>query len=107
MDEVSESRRQVAYIVSEELIKVSSLLPSNRGRSKLVHQLVVACGLLRSRKNASGAIPVRPTVANREDLATFHDGDYLDYVLDPAPRRQPGGQAKEFGIEDAFISTYP
>lgn len=31
----------------------------------------------------------------------------IDYVLDPAPRRQPGGQAKEFGIEDAFISTYP
>lgn len=24
----------------------------------------------------------------------------IDYVLDPAPRRQPGGQAKEFGIED-------
>ncbi|PVG00820.1 Arginase/deacetylase [Serendipita vermifera] len=99
------SPRIVAYIVSEELAKVSSLLPSNRGRSLLVHQLVVACGLLRPTLTDDDGNPlpeilvVKPTPATREELATFHDEEYLDYVLNPDHALETDDR-KVFGIED-------
>ena len=43
----------------------------------LLHQLVAACGLLRSRTTAAGAVAVRPTVASREALAMFHEEEYI------------------------------
>ncbi|KAF9515690.1 hypothetical protein BS47DRAFT_1371945 [Hydnum rufescens UP504] len=38
------SERRVVYVVSEALAKISGLLPSNRGRSTLVHSLASALG---------------------------------------------------------------
>ncbi|KAG8993004.1 hypothetical protein FRB94_011149 [Tulasnella sp. JGI-2019a] len=102
--------RNVLYVVSEELAKVSSLLPSNRGRSALVHSLVSAFGLLQT--GGSGwkypLSVVRPTPATKAELLAYHDKEYLDMVLKyQADRSEGGGMARsssaplnEFGLED-------
>ena len=77
------------YILSEQLVKISSLLPSNLGRSMLVHHLVVASGLLRSESdtpvtNGVELAVVKPFSATREQLQTFHDDDYLGEHANPS-----------------------
>uniref|UniRef100_V5EEP1 Histone deacetylase domain-containing protein n=1 Tax=Kalmanozyma brasiliensis (strain GHG001) TaxID=1365824 RepID=V5EEP1_KALBG len=46
MAEVDAKSRRVAYIVSDDLVKYADLLPSNKGRSSLVHSLAYHLDLL-------------------------------------------------------------
>ena len=73
------SAPRVAYILSQELAQTSSLLPSNRNRSALVHTLANAYGLLKpeSRK----CVVIRPRRAERKDLERYHEKGYLGMIL--------------------------
>ncbi|KAJ1302205.1 hypothetical protein OPQ81_001030 [Rhizoctonia solani] len=88
---------RVAYICSSDLARISSLLPSNRNRSALVHTLVNAYGLLKH----PNCTLVKPGKASRRDLERYHESGYLDYVLQPHKDEETGkGDLKEFGLED-------
>ncbi|KAF8755419.1 Arginase deacetylase [Rhizoctonia solani] len=91
------SEPRVAYVCSPDLIRVSSLLPSNRNRSALVHTLVSAYGLLKR----ANCILVKPGKASRRDLERYHEAGYLDYALQPHRDDETGkGNVTEFGLED-------
>lgn len=80
---------RVCYISSKKLTDLSDRLPSNRGRSSLVHELVEHLDLidfgsdgLSQSSEASGAemnraTLVEPSPASRNDLLKFHDAEYL------------------------------
>ncbi|THU92818.1 Arginase/deacetylase [Dendrothele bispora CBS 962.96] len=80
----------VAYVVSQDLVKHCSRLPSNVGRSILVHSLVDSLGLF---SNSSSSAPdsaarrriqiINPKRASYKDLAAYHSRDYLEFVLSP------------------------
>ncbi|THH13393.1 hypothetical protein EW146_g6818 [Bondarzewia mesenterica] len=89
----TEARAQgyrVIYVASERLAKISSLLPSNRNRSSLVHSLVASLGLLRpiAEKNTDLEYPptqvqvLRPSLATSKELSAYHDKEYVDFLLD-------------------------
>lgn len=64
--------------------QVSSLLPSNRGRSALVHSLVSYLGLLR-RDNSDYRLPLRvisPVPATAADLLSYHEKEYIGLLFD-------------------------
>ncbi|RDB18669.1 Histone deacetylase 8 [Hypsizygus marmoreus] len=87
----------VAYIASNELARISSLLPSNKHRSSAVHSLIASLGLLRE----PGMRVVRPEKASYKDMAVYHAREYLDSVLDPTTGvGDDGGNRAEFGLED-------
>ncbi|KAJ3517504.1 hypothetical protein NLJ89_g442 [Agrocybe chaxingu] len=97
----------VVYIGSQELAKISSLLPSNPKRSTIVHSLVNALGLMGPRYSNSRRLQVvTPRRATHKDLAVYHTRDYLAVVLDPSNATAPDGGEKEnsvnseFGLED-------
>ncbi|KAG8725729.1 hypothetical protein FRC11_001598, partial [Ceratobasidium sp. 423] len=91
------SEFKVAYICSPDLARISSLLPSNRNRSALVHTLVNAYGLLK-RPNCT---LVKPGKASRRDLERYHEAGYLDYVLEPRRNDESSkSDVTEFGLED-------
>ncbi|KAI0317555.1 histone deacetylase complex protein [Amylostereum chailletii] len=95
-------RKRIAYVASESLAKISSLLPSNRGRSLLVHSLVTSLGLHQS--NASSANHnsiniLRPPLATAKDVLAYYDRDYVDYVLGKDIGHDEE-RAAEFGLED-------
>ncbi|KAI9058032.1 histone deacetylase 8 [Trametes sanguinea] len=100
------SSKQVCYVVSNELAKVSSLLPPNRNRSLFVHTLVKAFGLLSPQTNASGGIecalkPLRPVPASLKELSAYHDKDYLEYILSRgASTSDSGSNNAEYGLEE-------
>ncbi|KAH8100349.1 histone deacetylase 8 [Cristinia sonorae] len=107
LDESSEGSPRtkcVAYVVSNELAKTSSLLPSNINRSLLVHSLVKAFGLFSPKPGSRTQLrPLRPIPATMSDLAVYHTRDYLDFVLDGknAVKAAPGTPSRaEFGLED-------
>ncbi|KAF9459125.1 histone deacetylase complex protein [Collybia nuda] len=90
----------VAYIASQELAKVSSLLPSNKRRSMMVHSLVSSMGLMSTEFSSTKRIQIiNPTRATYKELALYHDRDYLDFVLDPVNSSNLGGDGG-FGLED-------
>jgi hypothetical protein len=88
--------------------KASSLLPSNKNRSLLVHSLVKAYGLLSPQSSPRARMRVvPPTPADDGALAMYHSRAYLDFILDP--RNSSGGDESardrdpryaEFGIEE-------
>ena len=80
---------------------MSSLLPSNRNRSLLVHSLVKAFKLLTTGHayTSSSLKIINPKPAEYKDLAAFHTRDYLDFVLDPNSLSDDG-QRSEFGLEE-------
>ncbi|KAF9237538.1 hypothetical protein BU15DRAFT_48618 [Melanogaster broomeanus] len=92
----------VAYIVSEELAKVSSLLPSNKNRSLLVHSLVSALGILSltSGDDRKCFKVLRPRRATQRELLAYHTRDYLEYALSPSSDYEDQAQATKFGLED-------
>ncbi|CAE6469219.1 unnamed protein product [Rhizoctonia solani] len=91
------SEPKVAYICSLDLVRISSLLPSNRDRSTLVHTLVNAYGLLK-RTNCT---LVKPGRASRKDLERYHEAGYLDYVLQPHGDDEASKEdVAQFGLED-------
>lgn len=47
----------------------------------LVHQLVVACGLLRPQPDAAQVQVVRPAPATKEALLAFHNEDYIGMLM--------------------------
>lgn len=126
----STEKKDVAYIVSAELIKVlesmycicmpftfskvASLLPSNKKRSLVVHGLVKSLGLLEPNFSVTRkAQTYTPRRATRQDLATYHTPSYLDFVLNPlnSSARDGGGSDVqiypelealkiEYGLED-------
>lgn len=100
--EPTPSSSRVGYVVSEELAKVSSLLPSNRNRSLLVHSLVTALGLFKAvDPGGRKCIQVlRPRKATARELLAYHTRDYLEYALSPSSDYQDQAQAMEFGLED-------
>lgn len=99
-----------AYVVSEQLAKVNheyhcvdilaeyslevcSRLPSNRKRSIVVHSLVQSLNLLR----APSVRVITPTPAVKEELCTFHDTEYINYLLGG----ETGAELSEvFGLVD-------
>ncbi|TFK66344.1 histone deacetylase complex protein [Pluteus cervinus] len=90
--------KHIAYIVSQDLVKASSRLPSNRHRSMMVHSLVSSLGLLSAPHRAQ---VINPTCATYKDLATYHSRDYLDYVLNPQNSQDSDAPTSSiFGIED-------
>ncbi|CAL1703160.1 unnamed protein product [Somion occarium] len=98
----------VAYVLSNELVKVSSQLPSNKNRSLLVHSLVKELGLLSPRSSNSQCSRLqllRPNLASANDLSSYHARDYLDYVLNCNHFSNDGTpfdaeKAAEYGIEE-------
>ncbi|KAK7676230.1 hypothetical protein QCA50_020810 [Cerrena zonata] len=97
----------VVYVVSNDFVKVSSQLPSNKNRSVLVHTLIKELGLLASSEGDlhTRLQPLRPTPASVTDLALYHDRDYLEYVLNPKHFNAEwspidSAKAAEFGIEE-------
>lgn len=65
----------VSYIWSEELQRISDQLPSNLGRSSLVHDLHRALGLL----DDENVRVVEPDLelGSRERLVRYHDTSYI------------------------------
>ncbi|KAH9918958.1 histone deacetylase complex protein [Fomitopsis serialis] len=103
MDKESEHVRRVCYIVSNELVKASSLLPSNSNRSLLVHALVKAYGLLDPAKcpKDTRLQVLRPVPADDKELGAYHTQDYLQFVLNPANGSAPDDpNVAEFGLEE-------
>ncbi|KAL0575049.1 hypothetical protein V5O48_006922 [Marasmius crinis-equi] len=89
----------VAYIVSSDLVKYSSLLPSNPRRSFHVHTLVKDLGLLSSTYSVTRRIQVvRPRVASYKDLEIYHSKQYLDYLLGDSDDEE--ALPEDFGLED-------
>lgn len=117
----------VAYIVSNDLVKVcrthtplpcilyvcsilsqiSSLLPSNKSRSILVHSLVKSYGLLASPDDAPCRVRVIPPVlASMDALAMYHSREYLEFILDPrnCSADAMAADLERFGIEEVSMS---
>ncbi|KAJ7201647.1 hypothetical protein GGX14DRAFT_571296 [Mycena pura] len=97
-----DTRSVVAYVASLDLMKISSLLPSNKNRSALVHTLARALGLFSREFSSKRTIAlIQPQSAGFTDLNTYHTKEYLDFVLDPS-NVDTGDEASktEFGLED-------
>ena len=87
---------------------MSSLLPSNRNRSLLVHSLVSAFGiqslaLLNGQKCVKF---LRPRRATSKELLAYHTRNYLDYALNPSNDHEDLSQGAEFGLEDVRALLY-
>ncbi|KAI0777517.1 histone deacetylase 8 [Trametes elegans] len=100
--------RKVCYVVSNELMKVSSQLPSNRNRSLLVHTLVKEFGIFSDRQPGKTELQLlRPIPAELRELSAYHDRDYLEHVL--GSNTQKTGQITtnaDYGIEED-CPTFP
>ncbi|KAF8508253.1 histone deacetylase 8 [Hysterangium stoloniferum] len=95
---------RVTYIVSEDLVKASSQLPSNKRRSALVHSLVQSFGLL-SRQTFGHLRILRPTPATRKQLLAYHEQEYIDDILSSAStskdaRSEAHDRPDLLGLED-------
>ncbi|KAF8582573.1 histone deacetylase complex protein [Ramaria rubella] len=91
--------RRVTYIVSEDLVKASSQLPSNKQRSAMVHSLVRAFGLLSKDPHPNQLRVLRPTCATKAHLLAYHEQDYVDYVLRFSPSNLDNS-SEGLGLED-------
>ncbi|KAI6104185.1 hypothetical protein F5141DRAFT_1127734 [Pisolithus sp. B1] len=94
---------RAVYVVSEELVKASSLLPSNKNRSFLVHSLATALCQFKATNPESGQKylrVLRPRRATARELLVYHTRDYLEYALNPSRDYQDQSQIAEFGLED-------
>lgn len=69
---------KVGYAFSDELVLAADRLPSNVGRSSLVHGLVAAYGLL----EAPNIVVLPVTAASRSELLAYHGKDYVDRILE-------------------------
>ena len=84
---------RVAYISSPALRDAADRLPSNIGRSSLVHYLIDSLDLLEVsqalddeegemqlrpvRESSARAVVIEPEQATRKELLTFHDGQFV------------------------------
>ncbi|KAJ7885093.1 hypothetical protein B0H14DRAFT_2699662, partial [Mycena olivaceomarginata] len=101
-DTESDMRPMVAYVASLELMKISSLLPSNQNRSTIVHSLARALGLFSREFSPVRTIAlVPPQSAGFTELNKYHTKDYLDFILDPENVVNGTDETKtEFGLKD-------
>ncbi|KAF7979298.1 hypothetical protein HWV62_43012 [Athelia sp. TMB] len=85
---------------------ISSLLPSNKHRSFLVHTLIGAFKLT-SRTSGKRLQVVLPRPAGVKELGIYHTRDYIEYVLDAGAAGEDEGESdqdsKEFGLEDVWL----
>ncbi|KAJ7138492.1 histone deacetylase complex protein [Mycena crocata] len=98
----SDVRPVVAYIASLDLMKFSSLLPSNKNRSALVHTLARSLGLFSRDFSPARVIAlVPPQSAGFEELNSYHTKEYLDFILDPKNVASGDEVTKiDLGLED-------
>ena len=69
----------VAYIHSPRLQQLSDSFTRCQQRASRVHELIVAYGLLDSEKTNTRV--VAPRAAQSERLKSFHDADFVDFLL--------------------------
>ncbi|CCG81903.1 Histone deacetylase phd1 [Taphrina deformans PYCC 5710] len=67
----------LGYCYSQALELASDQLPSNIGRSSMVHHLIAAYGLL-SHKNI---VVLKTLPANKAELTAYHDAAFVDILL--------------------------
>ena len=85
-------------------LKLSSLLPSNRNRSLLVHTLVKQFGLLASNYSSSSKLQVvHPTPADLRDLTAYHDREFIEHLMDDQVN-SGGSGGSEYGLEEVGAS---
>lgn len=95
---------RVAYVVSADLVRYADRLPSNEGRSSLVHSLAYHLDLLdlseldeseatdlrtavhadpssSSSSNVRRALVYPPTPATRQQLTSYHEESFVDQLL--------------------------
>ncbi|XP_061816882.1 histone deacetylase 8 [Nerophis lumbriciformis] len=70
----SYSKRNVAYVFSQEYIETCDSLSKVPNRASMVHSLIEAYGLLKHMSI------VKPQVASIEDMAMFHTDSYLEHL---------------------------
>jgi acetoin utilization deacetylase AcuC-like enzyme len=84
--------------------QISSLLPSNKNRSLFIHALVKSLGLLSPNlANRRQLELVKPHLASQEDLAQYHDREYLEFIFSNNIRQlseESRGLVSEWGLED-------
>ncbi|PPQ90526.1 hypothetical protein CVT25_015816 [Psilocybe cyanescens] len=102
----NQAKKPVVYIGSHELAKISSLLPSNKNRSMIVHSLISSLGLMGLDASQTRRLQVvTPRKATYKDLAMYHTRDYLEVVLDAKnsdanPETRSLSVDAEFGLSD-------
>ncbi|KII84681.1 hypothetical protein PLICRDRAFT_179484 [Plicaturopsis crispa FD-325 SS-3] len=106
----SVDRLPVVYVYSKELAIASSLLPSNKARSIMVHKLSAAFGLLSSDPGSSQPkriVTLAPARATPKDLTMYHDEGYVEAVLDPKYRFKARQQELEGSVEFGLVDDCP
>ncbi|KAF9931837.1 Histone deacetylase 8 [Mortierella alpina] len=88
--------RRIGYVYSKEYADLASLLPSNIDRSKKVHALIEAYGLLRLR-DLTIVSPRRATV---KELCRYHSRDYIDFLRSVEEEALSSEEAEEDLGED-------
>jgi len=111
-DDPAGPRRKVAYIWSKQYEQVCNHLPSNVERvqiplnnllslsqSSRIHSLIRAYGLdrlieflLPHRQRTDNSV-IEPEPASEDDLCTFHDSEYIEFLLNP-PSSAPSKKRK-------------
>ena len=83
--------------------KVSSLLPSNKNRSLLVHTLVKEFGLLTPNVSDGGRVQaVRPTPANVRELTIYHDREFVEHLLSEKGS-ELSNENEDHGLEEVCL----
>ena len=88
----------IGYIYSKELETACNRLPSNKGRSALIHRLIAAYGLL----SDAGCLVINPKAASRADLIKYHDERFIDTLLsfdDGVQSDTTDSALQEYGLE--------
>ncbi|GAA6023577.1 hypothetical protein JCM11491_005350 [Sporobolomyces phaffii] len=109
--------RRVSYVHSAELARVGDALPSNLGRASLVHALISSYGLLDGDRDndaeltgdGTRASVVPPVAATRQELMTFHDGEFIAGVdsLLGSETSSPSSSASESDSDSSTSSESP
>jgi acetoin utilization deacetylase AcuC-like enzyme len=69
--------KRVAYVSSANLREAADQLPSNIGRSSLVHSLIDSLDLISEDPEKGKAWLVDALPATKKDLTRFHASDYV------------------------------
>ncbi|KAF9073050.1 Arginase/deacetylase [Rhodocollybia butyracea] len=99
----SSTCEHVVYTVSQDLVKYSSRLPSNQGRSLLVHSLANSFGVLSSSYGSLRRVEVvKPKEATNDELGAYHAQTYLDVILHEAStdHEPTDDMLDQFGLAD-------
>ena len=108
MNLVHRSRDNLQTLVPNQ---ISSLLPSNKKRSMVVHSLISSLGLMTSSPfQQRRLVVVTPRKASYKDLSVYHTRDYLDAILDTGNSSKNENESEpsaEFGLEDVKYYSMP